>query len=500
MLRDESDWTQVLRLWDGLRQDLRDELKARYYDEEVNTWEEIVNMAKILNISRRRVENRSCGDYEHNHHANNHRTNKTTEHHKWNDIPRHKHDYSLKPARQSFNDKLHELSNVPWKGLVQNWEKPMKDKMGPWKENKLNKKQRDEYLAEGKCFRCGKTGHMSCQCPDGNTVSSGSRSGPPGCCRPPQMSSSSIQMKLKEADCLTRVAESSSTLQSNNIELCMDSSGTDSTYNGDWSLKEAEQWLAQPMGDMLEEWWTWRMNSISSWPDSVALPEIREPEGKTTGRFCMYRTKGMKYVLFDRLRMGQDKVLVPPDIVQYGDMIHWYNTYLVQTYGIAFVPLPALLARDLMALFIEEYLDDAFNTNYCHVAKCFTISYKSPNVFKVRDCALGHAFDLPHLMVLHPRFQLYNWWLARVQHWECHQCGFSCWAGSRIGFAITEGDQYVGDWTPPKLPMDGLYIRHVGHKCGTILAIKRNLGIAHDFTRLVPRPMVVEVSIEGNKA
>ncbi|KAK0222119.1 hypothetical protein IW262DRAFT_1552778 [Armillaria fumosa] len=405
MLGDESERTQVLRLWFGLRQDLREELKARYYDEEVNTWEEIVDMAEILDISRRQ-------------------------------------DHTPKPARQSFNDELRELSGVPRKGPVRNWEKPVRDKSGPWRENRLNKKKRDEYLADGKCFRCGKLGHLSRQCPDGNTVSSGSKAGPPGSRRPPQMSSSNIQFKLKEADRLSKLAESSSGLQLNSIGLrCVDDVSQDDSQ---WSSEDAAIWLEQPMGDMLGEWWTWRMNSVAVWPDSGALPPPKIAQDGSSGRFHMYRTKKMNYVLFDSAYDDRDELLVPADIVQYGDMISWYNRYLVLEHGIPFVHYVPLLAKDLTAAFIEEYLEDGFNEDFRKVMKRFTVSYKSPNVFKVKDRALGHEFPLCRAAAVHPQFRLYNWWLSRVMRWERRQLGFACWAGSKIGLAGMEGE-YVGD-------------------------------------------------------
>ncbi len=149
-------------------------------------------MAEILDISHRREDVKAYGDYEHNCHANNCCMNEMTESNKWNDIPRSKQDHTPKPVRQSFNDELHELSGIPHKGPVHNWEKAVKDKTGPWYENCFNRKQRDEYLVEGKCFHCGKMEHMSCHCPDGNTVASGSKSSPPGHHKPPLMSLASI--------------------------------------------------------------------------------------------------------------------------------------------------------------------------------------------------------------------------------------------------------------------------------------------------------------------
>ncbi|PBK85931.1 hypothetical protein ARMGADRAFT_1086973 [Armillaria gallica] len=46
--------------------DLRQELSACYYDKEVNTWEEIVDMAEILDISHKKNGAKAHGDYEHN--------------------------------------------------------------------------------------------------------------------------------------------------------------------------------------------------------------------------------------------------------------------------------------------------------------------------------------------------------------------------------------------------------------------------------------------------
>ncbi len=98
MLGDKSDRSQVLCLWYGLRHNLWQELCVCFYDEEVNTWEEIVNMAEILDISHRREDVKAYGNYEHNCHANNCCMNEMTESNKWNDIPRSKQDHTPKPV------------------------------------------------------------------------------------------------------------------------------------------------------------------------------------------------------------------------------------------------------------------------------------------------------------------------------------------------------------------------------------------------------------------
>ncbi|KAK0443427.1 uncharacterized protein EV420DRAFT_1723989 [Desarmillaria tabescens] len=413
-------------------------------------------MAEILDISRDMEEGKARGDYEHNRRANNRRINETMEQNKWNDIPRSKQDHTPKPARQSFNDELRELSGVPRKGPIQNWERPVQSKKGPWHEHKLDKKQRDEYLAEGKCFR----------------FASGSRSGPPGHHKPPTMSLANIQFKLKEADQLSRVADSSTSFELNNISLELDDEDVDSIPSHSWTPTDAELWLDQHMGDMLDEWWTWRMNAETNWPDALALGGHGGMEGRNP-RFSMYCTKGVNFVLFDSLRDEQDEVLVPGNVVQYGDMVSWCRSYLIQTYCIPSVELPPPLGKDLMAMFIEEYLDNGFNNEFDGLAKRFTVSYKSPNVFRVKDRVLWHEFRLPRVMALHPKFRLYNWWLARVQRWEKTQLRTCCWSGWKVGLAGLEGEN-VGDSITRKTRrrLAGLYLGHVGYKRDKLTAIQ----------------------------
>ena len=55
---------------------------------------------------------------------------------------------------------------------------------------KLSDKEKAELLASGSCFHCKKTGHMSRNCPQGNTVKSSSNNG-----KPPGLTNYSIELE-----------------------------------------------------------------------------------------------------------------------------------------------------------------------------------------------------------------------------------------------------------------------------------------------------------------
>jgi hypothetical protein len=193
LLGEDNERTQVIHLWDGLRANIREALLTQRYHKETSSWDEVVDMAEILEIaseeaskeranrykeSRFGESNPRSGDYFHNKRADNRRTNPQNERNKNNNLPRNRRNYSPTPAPKTNEERGREYFGKS-KGPAHKWEKKSHTKPKPWGEQQLSQKEREEHIAEGRCFRCHQTGHMARQCPDGNSMKGDSK-GPPG--------------------------------------------------------------------------------------------------------------------------------------------------------------------------------------------------------------------------------------------------------------------------------------------------------------------------------
>ncbi len=83
--------------------------------------------------------------------------------------------------RRNHTSSQHQASGLCPSGLSRPTNPPRPPNTAPQRPKcvELSDKQRDEYRAKGQCFRCGGTGHILAQCPDGKSVTGNSNS-PPG--------------------------------------------------------------------------------------------------------------------------------------------------------------------------------------------------------------------------------------------------------------------------------------------------------------------------------
>jgi hypothetical protein len=120
---------------------------------------------------------RRVGDYFHNKQADNQRYNQQNERNKNNNVPHNCRNYSPVPAPKNNEERGRDYFGKGNSPARKWYKKPAK--LRPWGEHQLTPDQREQYLAEGRCYRCYKVGHVARQCPDGQKME-GNRSGPPG--------------------------------------------------------------------------------------------------------------------------------------------------------------------------------------------------------------------------------------------------------------------------------------------------------------------------------
>ncbi|KAF9265210.1 hypothetical protein L218DRAFT_1021588 [Marasmius fiardii PR-910] len=175
---------KVHKLWSGLNKKIQKGLWHEKLKPEISSYEEVSHAAELIEI----IENVDIGpDLG----SNNKKKDKGTSHSSSNNndgsgLSHHKAHNDKGSSSQNSGNNGTSFSNhgnsSSDKGGRSDYRKSNNCQNHQHKRNQcqeLTDKKKDKYHAVGKCFQCGKIGHMSCQCPQGKTMS---RNGnvPPG--------------------------------------------------------------------------------------------------------------------------------------------------------------------------------------------------------------------------------------------------------------------------------------------------------------------------------
>ncbi|RDB29688.1 Retrovirus-related Pol polyprotein from transposon opus [Hypsizygus marmoreus] len=162
----------------------------------------------------------------------------------------------------------------------------------PVKKNtvQLSDKDKNELLAAGKCFRCREPGHLSRNCPLGNSFKSGRGGGPPG------LAAFHIGVDLGEAERLRGLADTTATVDTLHV----------GSVQVDASSVESES-VTQPhlLGDLVAQRAMAVLEEMKPYPlDDAPMLQLDER------RFLVYRTEGGKHVIHDSDFVCEESALI----------------------------------------------------------------------------------------------------------------------------------------------------------------------------------------------
>ena len=433
MIGDVSDRDQVLKFWNSSRPSIQKELWRNKLNPELSSWRKVVSQAEIIEIAENVVErrDRKSGQTPQISGATSGAGGGSKGKHPQADSSvravtfgshRRSHDKSRKGHNQgtdrgpSRGNTPHSRSGTPAeKGKSKSGSAPPSQN-NKSKRTQLSDKEKAEYRAAGRCFACGKEGHMSRNCPDNASVKSQGQ-GPPG------TSTFSVEpVSLEE-------------INSDEHAEVLDSLPLGAMFFGDperltsvhpWPLEEWRfhyPYWGEPnvmpresMGDC----YAMIADSILTLEPPFPGDELyRSSDLRPELRFHVYRSTeiGM-YILNDRLTGSRVEIaqclLENPEF----DISRWYAEHRARTMGLTVTVRHQRRMGNAMTIVTTKLLIDGIASSYpctnhgLNPADRFWVrqSEVEKNNYTISDLDVEMDTDIPKRWLENPKFDLVGWY------------------------------------------------------------------------------------------
>ena len=390
----------------------------------------------------------------------------------------------------------------------------------------MSKEEYDHRVAEGLCFRCGKSGHRAKDCPTEQTMAATESSKPSGMVNLHSMGLGGVLRDLqalvdttKQNDTLTLASawivegwksEDKGTFQVTGPDPIVtvvnanENHGIDKDGEDDIPFHHLGQ-----MGDPLACQAEYILCQGCPFPGNE--PSLPEPPVKD--RFCVYRTSATQHVIWDNhcLLDQESDMLIDSELLMNSEVNlgHWYTKHLVclgygtreKLQGIAcFAPMTTLLASR-----VQDLLSETFNSNWKTSGDLyqFTCITKKDRIM-IWDCFTHFRSFLPYGLALWEYFDMVNWYQTAIHRvdgptWSTWKDPDQAW---RIPSWLFTGNMDSGGSMTVKTSdhdsINSLDLFGAQIPKSTYPALECNVGTVKDFKRMVPKAVVVVVHINGH--
>ena len=371
---------------------------------------------------------------------------------------------------------------------------------------RLTDKEKDELRAEGKCFRCKEPGHMSRDCPDGRVmIAKGNK--PPGV--------ASYNIELRNTDELRDLAETTETIDDLHVGV------VDIQIIEEVFPKEGEGFSMEPrycIGDFAAKRAMTVLEVMRPYPG-----DGEESLGEDENRFHIYQIEGGQHVIMDQQVCADE--LIETHLL-FDPMFNLPKWYAERRSKVTKVEIPVdhpwmegpemgkVLEWGILQTLQQSERQYPWTTNDIPVEERWTVT-ASGDQFLIWDRSLMYGISLARAYVLEFDFDLISWYRDSLREQMRRQSlvdgsesgseddfasDLDCDAtpNSRTEVSDTWTGGRVGDYAHQ--PLTSLPIAGVQIPRGTLAALQRNAAIPKDFTRVVPKPVVVVVHINGHPA